>query len=507
MNTHRSISFIVVLLLGLHTASCDKNPSGSEEESEELSIALASPSDSQVYWTDRPIPCSVTITPTEYTSESEVTWIIGGKVVECTNGELPIQPDEGEYEVTVEVQYEGQTKTETASITILEGFSVLLITPEEDGIYYNDEEIPCSAEVTPEKYNDKLVWWVNDQVMDCTDSFEPMEAGEYSIVSEVTFQGRTETDVVRTEVLPVITGKVYPFTSNGVVSTSNLQVTLTTKNKSSSDVNTEANVASNGNFTIRTEAVKDFESNTDVRLYVSGNGDFYSSVAELSGTDLLDLVENGELSFILPPKRWTIPSGKLQGQSTNINLLDAFESGASDFQFYDPLITILKHNRPIKTAISREYYKDITPQDSVNLWKNKLRLLEEYLGLGELFTPADESEVPTTQDGFLISFDNPDRIGSAANFTTKNGSIIGGWIEFSHIEHVESKSVHEPIHMIGFGHTCKWNSTMTNGCMSTSLYPVVKDVSYMQLAYLVRDFQYERNVPFGLEDAYASIKE
>ena len=145
---------------------------------------------------------------------------------------------------------------------------------------------------------------------------------------------------------------------------------------------------------------------------------------------------------------------------------------------------------PIPLAFFRRAGEpDITPDDSVVFWTN-VASLEADFGR-DLFRPADIGALgvvsPTglPQRGTAVSIDRSVQpaLGGAAS---ENGRLVLGRARANNIAWLRQKAVmnHELIHVLGFGHTCTWESLMCGVELSRTTTPR-GDVAAFLLAYLI----------------------
>ena len=197
-----------------------------------------------------------------------------------------------------------------------------------------------------------------------------------------------------------------------------------------------------------------------------------------------------------------IPSGTYAGSTVAITLDGAFAPICPDAAslscrgFFDywtdvPLLWPTEAF-PIPLAFfRREGAPDITPEDSAIFWANVASLEGELAR--DLFRPVDigalglvtPSGVP--ERGVAVSIDaaaSPALGGPAAN----NGRLVLARVRANNNVWLRQRAVmnHELIHVLGFGHTCAWDSLMC-GVSLAKTSATRGDVAAFLLAYLIDD--------------------
>jgi hypothetical protein len=196
------------------------------------------------------------------------------------------------------------------------------------------------------------------------------------------------------------------------------------------------------------------------------------------------------------PASWRIDAGSYTGTVVAINARDAVGSGNErGFWRRAPVTgrgeTILGWPPaafPLRIAFDRQRSSErIAPQDSAAFWAAADQL-EQDIG-ADLFTPATfESSRP---DG-TISVEIGSQYAEGHTFLVWNmqGDAYDGVVTLRHASTTQNAAVvtHELLHLIGFGHTGAWRTTMhpvTAGIARATPH----DVAYAQLALHLRKRQ------------------
>ena len=265
-------------------------------------------------------------------------------------------------------------------------------------------------------------------------------------------------------------------------------------------------------------------------------------VAELVGVDV-----------VMVPRSWTVRRGPFAGEVVATSLDLAVDDNADKYlysyffgqphprdapvRYLLDLITWPVESFPVGVALDRlNSSYDLTPADSAEIW-TVLNRMEEVMGL-DFFQPVqadpdwwpvptgpyDEDRVPgvirlvsrpplwgarpgsgeepSVWEGDLGVWAAPGRFQAFRmnhRYLDSGTLIIGaleplrladGWIPW------ETVVVHEMMHVLGVGHTCRIESPM-GPCLRT-LGPSRHDVAYMELLRSVVDLQRSLGVPFGI---------
>lgn len=502
--------FIIGVLLIIGFFSCDKSPSGSEPDPEEpelpQSIDITAPSASTTYWDDEPIACAVD--DPDYADEA--VWLVNGKAVACTDGELSSQLPAGEHTVTLRLADGDDQIEKNVTITVKESFTVSLDQPKDTEFFVGDQ-VQCSATVTPDTYRDALQITVGG--IDCTGgTAEVTDSGELTARAWLTVDNRTEADERAVMAKPVVAGQVYPLTDQGVVGAAGFSVQLQAGGEVH-DVETDAS----GRFSIRSDRFAEL-SDELVTLEVAASSDFYGARAEgLSADELQALVESESLGFILAPKTWQIRCGPFSGESTTIKLPEAFtryerDDGLEHYASFYMLVP--KRNgvhlyrrwdpadRPLLAAFDRERSEvAITAADSTAFWQETTKV-EEKICRGDLLKPATKAEVPDPYDGVEIRSKEAGTVATGAASSSSSGYIVGGIMSLPIDKFGPSYGQrHELAQVFGFGETSEWVGVTSSGQFSGEHdfdHYSVDDVSHIQLYMDTVDLQAEKGLAFGV---------
>lgn len=514
MALKKCFSSIIGMFIIAGFLSCDKSPSDSDPEDQKLpgSVEISSPSSSTTYWDDESVACAID----KHTYADDAEWFINDEPVACVDGELENQLTAGEHEVTVRITDDGKTIEDDATFTVKEGFSVSLDKPKAGAEFPVGEEVPCEGTIEPGKYKEHLQVTVNGK--NCTNGAVEIEtAGQLTVRSFATIDGRTEAEEVTVVAKPVIAGKVYPLTDRGVASgAAGFRVTL----RADGEV-VEADTDADGSFTIKSDRISELGSE-EVTLEVAESGDFYGSKAVLPADELLALVEADELGFILAPRRWNIRDGELAGNSAKLRLKDAFtrviedDPGTSFYRLVKVFgeykyFSVFSKKIPLLVAFNdAKNDVDITVSDSTDFWKQTDAVTEPYVGRGDLFTSTTIDQVPTVFDGIHVYSGNAGDRSGAAGAPGEDGYIVGGHIDLAIDKFGGYIQTHEQIHNLSFGHASQWNGLMTyesfrrpNGERVEvpgrfKKAPSVDDVAHMQVYIDAFDLQFSQDISFGV---------
>ena len=532
----------LVPALVLLVASCD-----SPTAPPDISVSILMPSDGMAFWQDEGIPCESAISPTEYSSDT--VWYFSGSQADCAASGLVLSnPEVGEHEVVVSVREAEVVSADTVHVSVRERIppEVSILEPEDDAVLFAGDTIVFRGEASDPYVetlaDEEFVWESNvDGVLGNGKLLHhTLSDGTHSVrlsvrgSSELTGHATTQVDV-----LPVIEGTVFPLgpragaderaeyaiePSEGIRVIARAEGTAAMLARASSmrsepAMSTESvPVDRDGHFVLRTELIR---SETLEVCILAENDDYYSACVK---GDVLDqAMSEDALAVILVPRRYLIPTGVRAGTDVEIDLEAALDRGEGSFtwsSFYwttwrNEVRSIPRENRPLVAAIDRDNPDHdgqmITAQDSINLWES-LRTFEEYVGLGELFTPGTADQLGDRTGVKIIS--DSTRSPYARSHFDSNDNITGGRISVKWVYQLESTetlgtTMHEALHVIGAGHTCYWESLMLEGPLrcppdseypgSRSVYlPSAKDVAHIQILYLSREAQADLNAPFGI---------
>jgi len=524
MRNSRIFLYIFTMLIFLTT--CKENKVGPDPKDPQLpaQLTIVEPNKSETYWTDEAVSC-LHDAP-DYNAQTE--WQANGAAVSCTDGQLVTELPAGTHTITATISEGGESVTATVDITVKAAFSVTLDNPQSGEEFFVGDEVNCAATITPKEYQDHPIT-ITVGGNDCTSSPARLAvAGEVDVRASAEIDGRTEADEATVRALPVVAGKIYPLTDQGVSGQAGgFSITLTADGETLTTTS-----AANGDFRF-SAASPDVYSADEIALEVKATGEFYGSRAELktytpwtpdddglpiiAGEQLYEITSADSLGFILAPKSWQIHDGELAGNSTNLKLKAAFTRYDPDdlnSSFYKlrkdfgkyKYSSIFSEKIPIPTAFNRaESAVAITASDSTDFWQQTDEVTEPYVGRGNLFAPAAIAEVPSIEDGIRVQFLKYGEKSSATYLGDINtGYIVGGWMRLAIHNLGSYGQTHEQIHNLAFGHTSEWA-----GIMSIGSFPAnpgdpspfelsVNDVAHIQVYIDTFDLQFTEGISFGV---------
>jgi hypothetical protein len=202
------------------------------------------------------------------------------------------------------------------------------------------------------------------------------------------------------------------------------------------------------------------------------------------------------LDVLLIPRVWRIEGGRFAGAEVSISVDAALRRGSDRGSFgrvvANQLIGWTVGSFPVPIVFRHDGGSVLTDADSVAFWES-VRRVEESLG-GQFFLPAGDTLLRGTIYPVDIRID-PRLNADAKTWVSWNGDgqIFEGLISFRGRAELRNASVvaHELLHLLGFGHTAAWPSTLApriaNGHGVTAI-----DVAYAQL--LLRAHELERRL-------------
>ena len=205
---------------------------------------------------------------------------------------------------------------------------------------------------------------------------------------------------------------------------------------------------------------------------------------------------SGSLDVLLIPRLWRVDGGRFAGAEIPIDVEAVLRRGDDRGSFGrvrgKQLIGWTVGSFPVPVVIRRDSGSRFSEDDSIAFWST-VRNVEESLG-GRFFLPAGDTLLRGTIYPVDIRID-PRLNADAKTWVSWNrdGQIFEGLISFRSAAELRSESVvgHELLHLLGFGHTAAWPSTLspriTNGTGVTAT-----DVAYAQL--LLRAHELERSL-------------
>ncbi|HXF48511.1 MAG TPA: fibronectin type III domain-containing protein [Verrucomicrobiae bacterium] len=312
----------------------------------------------------------------------------------------------------------------------------------------------------------------------------------------------------KVETAPTIQGRVVGLKPSGFVDPTGLRFFVR------AGATVDSVDVQGGQFSLSTELLR-FDS---VELYLDAKDpslrEFHPSYIKTSSAEVMNLVGQMRLNFVLVPYQWLVTNGIHAGSNVATTMSEAFQKDPINPEpinvepFYLREQSVVRLDRPLKTAFDREKSNmPITTTDSVAFWTS-IDSLHAYLGMGALFAPANIDELPSSARGVRIIVDTTGcRACASPNVAVDR--IIGGQFEVNSVQVFANPRIimHEAIHVFGFGHTCLWHTIMIRlGCSSfptpySSTTPTPIDVAYIWIMYLIRDFQIEENFPYGILEA------
>ena len=520
MRNSRIFLYIFTMLIFLTT--CKENKVGPDPKDPQLpaQLTIVEPNKSETYWTDEAVSC-LHDAP-DYNAQTE--WQANGAAVSCTDGQLVTELPAGTHTITATISEGGESVTATVDITVKAAFSVTLDNPQSGEEFFVGDEVNCAATITPKEYQDHPIT-ITVGGNDCTSSPARLaEAGEVDVRASAEIDGRTEADEATVRALPVVAGKIYPLTDQGVSGQAGgFSITLTADGETLTTTS-----AANGDFRFP-DAPLDIYERESITIEVAETGNFFGAKAVLSyygpidynsenleppfvppGQHLQEIIEDDELGFVLAPRVWQIRCGPFAGESTSVKLPEAFkryDSGRQYSSFYMLFDVrhstrmyrkLLPEDRPLKTAFNRaDSEVPITAADSTVFWA-ETENVEAKICRGDLFTPATIDEVPTRDDGVQIMTTNSGAAGGARK--NGDGHIIGGGILLPIADFGNSDTqAHELNQVLGFGETSEWDGIMaSNGIFNNATKYSTDDIAHIQLYMDTVDLQSNEGVSFGV---------
>jgi hypothetical protein len=205
---------------------------------------------------------------------------------------------------------------------------------------------------------------------------------------------------------------------------------------------------------------------------------------------------SGALDVLLIPRLWRVDGGRFAGAEVPIDVDAVLRRGDDRGSFGrlrgKQLIGWTVGSFPVPVVLRRDSGSRLSEDDSIAFWST-VRTVEQSLG-GRYFLPAGDTLLRGTIYPVDIRID-PRLNADAKTWVSWNrdGQIFEGLISFRSSAELRSESVvgHELLHLLGFGHTAAWPSTLspriTNGTGVTAA-----DVAYAQL--LLRAHELERSL-------------
>lgn len=345
------------------------------------------------------------------------------------------------------------------------------------------------------------------------------------------------------------TGTVEELVINGTVhaptgySLSGLWATWRFENEAHAD---SAMIQSNGTFEIRASLTGADETG---ELAIAGSAVFHPFLFPFHMDSVPDL------NVVLVPRSWTVQNGIHQGEAVATSLDSVVDDNADQYRysyffgqpypFNDPelylldLMTWPEHGFPAQVAFDHVYGDPgFTAQDSADIW-DVLDRMEEVFGI-DLFQPIEAEPqwwpdppendpglvpgvirvifAPPTWRGLPLTDEQPREwqrelgtwasSGRFTEFRVQESLLDGGALWIGALEPLqladglipwETVLVHEMLHVLGVGHTCRIPSPM-GPCLRTA-EPSAYDVAYMELLREIVSLEQEQQTFFGIMPA------
>ncbi len=202
------------------------------------------------------------------------------------------------------------------------------------------------------------------------------------------------------------------------------------------------------------------------------------------------------LDVLLVPRVWRIDGGRFAGVEVGIDIDAVLRRGADRGSFgrvsaHQPnqLVGWTSASFPVPVVLRRDGTADVTESDSVAFWAT-VRDVEQSLG-GRFFVPAGDTLLRGTIYPVDIRIDP--RLNAVAQTWVswnRDGRIFEGLISFRNGAALRNESVvaHELLHLLGFGHTGAWPSTLAPR-LTDDRGVTASDVAYAQLLLRVHELE------------------
>lgn len=217
------------------------------------------------------------------------------------------------------------------------------------------------------------------------------------------------------------------------------------------------------------------------------------------------------LTLVVVPREWRITSGAFEGARIAIDPTAALRRaphGGSFGRFRkDRVVGWDPRNFPIPMMLLRA--RGITSSDSVDFW-NSVARVEAALG-ATFFRPASDTGFTGRIYPLVVRVD-PRLTTEGLTFVSwsGDGEIFEGSTSFRRAADLSDPSIvgHELLHLLGFGHTTAWPSTLAVNA-THPLVVTAEDAAYAQLLVGLRALQVQRNAFGGLQstlNAMSSVR-
>jgi hypothetical protein len=202
------------------------------------------------------------------------------------------------------------------------------------------------------------------------------------------------------------------------------------------------------------------------------------------------------LDVLLVPRVWRIDGGRFDGVEIPIDVDAVLRRGSDRGSFGRvkgrQLVGWTVGSFPVPVVLRHDAGLRFSAADSIAFWAI-VRTVEESLG-GQFFLPAADTLLRGTIYPIDVRID-PRLSADAKTWVSWNreGQIFEGAISFRSHSQLRNESVvaHELLHLLGFGHTAAWPSTLAPRLIAGGGV-TASDVAYAQL--LLRAHELERRL-------------
>ncbi|HTJ21743.1 MAG TPA: hypothetical protein VL383_05080 [Gemmatimonadaceae bacterium] len=212
-----------------------------------------------------------------------------------------------------------------------------------------------------------------------------------------------------------------------------------------------------------------------------------------------------EVRLLLVPRRWTIRRGRYGGETVDIDPRAALRRSPDRASFARVrgrrTVGWSADSYPIPIVFRRTRGTNVGAADSIAFW-DTARAMDDAIGT-PLFRPwSDTSALGRI---FPVDVGVNSRIGSAAVTYVSwdsEGNVFEGSVSFRSARELRSRSIveHELMHLLGFGHTTAWpSSVQPAGPPDRTI--TAEDAAYAQLLLRAHALEADPLVIAGLADA------
>lgn len=242
-------------------------------------------------------------------------------------------------------------------------------------------------------------------------------------------------------------------------------------------------------------------TNDSIRIVVNptGRSGYYGVSVAVPQTRVAD-----EIRILLVPRRWTIRVGRFAGETVDIDPRAALRRSPDRASFARltsrRTVGWAHESYPIPIVFRKAHGVRIGPSDSAAFWA-AARAAENAIG-APLFQPWSD----TAMTGRVYPVDvGVGRISSAAvTYVSwdRTGNIFEGSITFRSVHELRELSIveHELMHVLGFGHTTAWPSTLEANAPATRTI-TAEDAAYAQLLLRAHELESDSLLVAGLAAA------